>query len=236
MYHFFAFSPNHFLIRAVFSAQVHPKRHHRPSMSTQEQGQDSTRGVSGTGSSSSDHPKPVASNPPSAQFTNGLLVASGSAFLTGIFGSLWYQGRQERRKGISTLHKTKAIGRYLTYMCLLYGRSVTDSTVFQYIIRRLIVYPYFYVFLLEIDRAAAGTPVGPSLQSLNDLKMAESLLKEGRMLGVKAFAIATTMCISGAVLVVGGTRWALDVETVIFIQRCQCWYLFPVFESTRPDN
>lgn len=67
---------------------------------------------------------------------------------------------------------------------------------------------------MEIDRAAAGTPVGPSLQSLNDLKMAESLLKEGRMLGVKAFAIATTMCISGAVLVVGGTRWALDVETV----------------------
>lgn len=52
------------------------------------------------------------------------------------------------------------------------------------------------------------------MQSLNDLKMAESLLKEGRMLGVKAFAIATTMCISGAVLVVGGTRWALDVETV----------------------
>jgi hypothetical protein len=47
--------------------------------------------------------------------------------------------------------------------------------------------------------------------------MAESLLKEGRMLGAKAFAIATTMCISGAVLVVGGTRWALDVETVIFV-------------------
>ncbi|KAG0284924.1 hypothetical protein BGZ96_010749 [Linnemannia gamsii] len=133
-------------------------------MSTQKQGQDSTRGIAGTGSSSSDHPKQVASNPPSAQFTNGLLVASGTAFLTGIFGSLWYQSRQEKRKGI--------------------------------------------------NRAAAGTPVGPSLQSLNDLKMAESLLKEGRMLGVKAFAIATTMCISGAVLVVGGTRWALDVETI----------------------
>ncbi|KAK5807857.1 hypothetical protein F5H01DRAFT_352775 [Linnemannia elongata] len=126
-------------------------------MSSQEQGP----GVSGKGS---DHPKPAASNPPSAQFTNGLLMASGTAFLTGIFGSLWYQGRQEKRKGI--------------------------------------------------NRAAAGTPVGPSLQSLNDLKMAESLLKEGRMLGVKAFAIATTMCISGAVLVVGGTRWALDVETI----------------------
>ncbi|KAF9900896.1 hypothetical protein EC991_006754 [Linnemannia zychae] len=64
------------------------------------------------------------------------------------------------------------------------------------------------------DRAAGGTPVGPSLQSLNDLKMAETLLKEGRLLGVKAFAIATTMCISGAVLIVGGTRWALDVETI----------------------
>ncbi|KAG0074908.1 hypothetical protein BGZ90_010355 [Linnemannia elongata] len=126
-------------------------------MSSQEQGP----GVSGKGS---DHPKPTASNPPSAQFTNGLLMASGTAFLTGIFGSLWYQGRQEKRKGI--------------------------------------------------NRAAAGTPAGPSLQSLNDLKMAESLLKEGRMLGVKAFAIATTMCISGAVLVVGGTRWALDVETI----------------------
>ncbi|KAG0059589.1 hypothetical protein BGZ89_000270 [Linnemannia elongata] len=126
-------------------------------MSSHEQGP----GVSGKGS---DHPKPAASNPPSAQFTNGLLMASGTAFLTGIFGSLWYQGRQEKRKGI--------------------------------------------------NRAAAGTPVGPSLQSLNDLKMAESLLKEGRMLGVKAFAIATTMCISGAVLVVGGTRWALDVETI----------------------
>ncbi|KAF9083905.1 hypothetical protein BGX29_010587 [Mortierella sp. GBA35] len=112
----------------------------------------------------SDQSKPAASNAPSAQFTNGLLVASGTAFLAGIFGSLWYQGRQEKRKGI--------------------------------------------------NRAAAGTPVGPSLQSLNDLKMAESLLKEGRMLGVKAFAIATTMCISGAVLVVGGTRWALDVETI----------------------
>ncbi|OAQ23865.1 hypothetical protein K457DRAFT_142393 [Linnemannia elongata AG-77] len=126
-------------------------------MSSQEQGP----GVSGKGS---DHPKPAASNPPSAQFTNGLLMASGTAFLTGIFGSLWYQGRQEKRKGI--------------------------------------------------NRAAAGPPVGPSLQSLNDLRMAESLLKEGRMLGVKAFAIATTMCISGAVLVVGGTRWALDVETI----------------------
>ena len=44
--------------------------------------------------------------------------------------------------------------------------------------------------------------------------MAESLLKEGRMLGFKAFGIATTLCLSGAVLVVGGTRWALDVETV----------------------
>ncbi|KAF9327220.1 hypothetical protein BGZ91_001568 [Linnemannia elongata] len=126
-------------------------------MSSQEQGP----GVSRKGS---DHPKPTASNPPSAQFTNGLLMASGTAFLTGILGSLWYQGRQEKRKGI--------------------------------------------------NRAAAGTPAGPSLQSLNDLKMAESLLKEGRMLGVKAFAIATTMCISGAVLVVGGTRWALDVETI----------------------
>ncbi|KAF8936397.1 hypothetical protein BGZ47_009506 [Haplosporangium gracile] len=129
-------------------------------MNTQEHGSD-LKGVSGK---DSDHPKPVPSNPPSAQFTNRLLVASGTAFLTGIFGSLWYQGRQEKRKGI--------------------------------------------------NRAAAGTPVGPSLQSLNDLKMAESLLKEGRMLGVKAFAIATTMCISGAVLVVGGTRWALDVETI----------------------
>ncbi|KAG0274318.1 hypothetical protein BGZ95_009916 [Linnemannia exigua] len=131
-------------------------------MSTQAQGPEST-GASGNGSSDH-HPKPLASNPPSAQFTNGLLVASGTAFLTGIFGSLWYQSRQEKRKGI--------------------------------------------------NRAAVGTPVGPSLQSLNDLKMAESLLKEGRMLGVKAFAIATTMCISGAVLVVGGTRWALDVETI----------------------
>ncbi|KAG9068190.1 hypothetical protein KI688_011785 [Linnemannia hyalina] len=127
-------------------------------MSSQEQG---PAGVSGMGL---DHPKPVASNPPSTQFTNRLLVASGTAFLTGIFGSLWYQGRQEKRKGI--------------------------------------------------NRGAAGTPVGPSLQSLNDLKMAESLLKEGRLLGVKAFAIATTMCISGAFLVVGGTRWALDVETI----------------------
>ncbi|KAG0197899.1 hypothetical protein BGX28_008619 [Mortierella sp. GBA30] len=109
--------------------------------------------------------KALSSNPPSAQFTNGLLVASGAAFLTGIFGSLWYQGRQEKRKGIT-------------------------------------------------DRVASGIPAGPALQSLNDLKMAESLLKEGRMLGVKAFAIATTLCLSGAVLVVGGTRWALDVETI----------------------
>ncbi|KAK3845001.1 MAG: hypothetical protein J3R72DRAFT_436705 [Linnemannia gamsii] len=131
-------------------------------MSTQAQGPEST-GVSGN--RSVDHyPKPVASNPPSAQFTNGLLVASGTAFLTGIFGSLWYQSRRERLKGS--------------------------------------------------NRPLAGLPVGPSLQSLNDLKMAESLLKEGRMLGFKAFAIATTMCISGAVLVVGSARWALDVETI----------------------
>ncbi|KAF9365257.1 hypothetical protein BGX34_010734 [Mortierella sp. NVP85] len=109
-------------------------------------------------------PKPVASNPPSTQFTNGLLVASGAAFLTGIFGSLWYQGRLEKRRSVS--------------------------------------------------RAAAGAPAGPSLQSLNDLRKAELLLKEGRMLGIKAFGIATTMCVSGAVLVVGATRWALDVDTI----------------------
>ncbi|KAF9935812.1 hypothetical protein BGZ67_002947 [Mortierella alpina] len=108
--------------------------------------------------------KVVSSSPPSTQFTNGLLIASGAAFMTGIFGSLWYQGRQEKRKGI--------------------------------------------------NRVASGTPAGPSLQSLNDLKMAEALLKEGRMLGLKAFAISTTLCVSGAVLVVGGARWALDVETI----------------------
>lgn len=62
------------------------------------------------------------------------------------------------------------------------------------------------------DRIA--TPAGPSLQSLNDLKMAESLIKEGRLLGLKAFGIATTLCLSGAFLVVGTTRWALDIETV----------------------
>ncbi|KAF9110365.1 hypothetical protein BGX27_006460 [Mortierella sp. AM989] len=118
---------------------------------------------SGAGTSATNS-KPVALNPPSTQFTNGLLVASGTAFLTGIFGSLWYQGRQEKRKGI--------------------------------------------------NRVAAGTPVAPGLQSLNDLKKAEALLKEGRLLGVKAFAVATTMCLSGAVLVVGATRWALDVETI----------------------
>ncbi|KAF9137496.1 hypothetical protein BG015_002698 [Linnemannia schmuckeri] len=157
-----SFEPQAWSPVATRRPQVHQSRigQAASSMDTQEQGSD-LKGISGKGS---DHPKPVASNPPSAQFTNGLLVASGTAFLTGIFGSLWYQGRQEKRKGI--------------------------------------------------NRAAAGTPVGPSLQSLNDLKMAESLLKEGRMLGVKAFAIATTMCISGAVLVVGGTRWALDVETI----------------------
>ncbi|KAF9921115.1 hypothetical protein FBU30_008892 [Linnemannia zychae] len=107
----------------------------------------------------------MSSNPPSAQFTNGLLMASGTAFLAGIFGSLWYQGRQEKRRGINRV-------------------------------------------------AATGFTTGPSLQSLNDLKMAQSLLKEGRMLGIKAFAIATTLCLSGAVLIVGGTRWALDVETI----------------------
>lgn len=63
-------------------------------------------------------------------------------------------------------------------------------------------------------RATVGASAGPSLQSLNDLKRAESLLIEGRMLGIKAFAVATTMCLSGAVLVVGATRWALDVDTV----------------------
>jgi hypothetical protein len=66
-------------------------------MNTQAQGSESTE-VTGNGMN---HSKPIASNPPSAQFTNGLLVASGTAFLTGIFGSLWYQGRQEKRKGIS---------------------------------------------------------------------------------------------------------------------------------------
>jgi len=44
--------------------------------------------------------------------------------------------------------------------------------------------------------------------------MAESLIKEGRLLGLKAFGIATTLCLSGAFLVVGTTRWALDIETV----------------------
>lgn len=70
----------------------------------------------------------------------------------------------------------------------------------------------FSIYIL--DRVVTGTPVGPSLQSLNDLKKGEILLKEGRLLGLKAFGIATAMCLSGAVLVVGTTRWALDVETV----------------------
>ncbi|KAF9961409.1 hypothetical protein BGZ65_010766 [Modicella reniformis] len=118
----------------------------------------------GAASGASGVPKSATSNPPSTQFTNGLLVASGAAFLTGVFGSLWYQGRHEKRRGL--------------------------------------------------NRAVARTPVGPSLQSLNDLKRAESLLKEGRMLGLKAFAVATTICLSGAVLVVGATRWTLDVETI----------------------
>ncbi|KAF9192670.1 hypothetical protein BGZ51_005059 [Haplosporangium sp. Z 767] len=65
-----------------------------------------------------------------------------------------------------------------------------------------------------IGRVVTGAPAGPSLQSLNDIKMAESLLKEGRLLGLKAFGIATALCLSGAVLVVGSTRWALDVETI----------------------
>ncbi|KAF8933999.1 hypothetical protein EDD21DRAFT_363668 [Dissophora ornata] len=124
----------------------------------------SAQGHGVTPTSGAGVPKPVASNPPSAQFTNGLLVASGTAFLAGIFGSLWNQSRQEKRMGV--------------------------------------------------NRAVAGSSVGPSLQSLNDLKKAESLLKEGRMLGAKAFAVATTLCLSGAVLVVGGTRWALEVETI----------------------
>ncbi|KAG0333998.1 hypothetical protein BG004_000603 [Podila humilis] len=93
---------------------------------------------------------------PSSQFTNGLFIASGTAFLTGIFGSLWYQGH----------------------------------------------------------RVSSKPAVGLSLQTLNDLKMAESLIKEGRLLGLKAFGIATTLCLSGAVLIVGTTRWALDVETI----------------------
>ncbi|KAF9355313.1 hypothetical protein BGX26_006709 [Mortierella sp. AD094] len=109
---------------------------------------------SGPGTSSANS-KPVAANPPSAQFSNGLLVASGTAFLTGIFGSLWYQ-----------------------------------------------------------DRVAAGTPAVSNLQSLHDFKKSEALVKEGRLLGVKAFAVATTVCLSGAVLIVGATRWALDVETI----------------------
>ncbi|KAF9914764.1 hypothetical protein BX616_007612 [Lobosporangium transversale] len=108
--------------------------------------------------------KPVPSNAPSKQFTNGFLMASGTAFLTGIFGSLMYQSWREKRRGI--------------------------------------------------NRVAAGTPVGPALQSLSTFKNTEALLREGRLLGIKAFAVATTLCLSGAVLVVGTTRWALEVETI----------------------
>ncbi|KAF9412379.1 hypothetical protein BGZ94_001063 [Podila epigama] len=108
---------------------------------------------------------PSQRNEPSARFTNGLLVASGTAFLTGIFGSLWYQGRQDKRKGLNRI-------------------------------------------------APSTSSAGPGLQSLNDLKVAESLIREGRMLGLKAFGIATTLCLSGAFLIVGTTRWALDINTI----------------------
>ncbi|KAI9240947.1 MAG: hypothetical protein BYD32DRAFT_458351 [Podila humilis] len=123
---------------------------------------ESTSARDQAGSAPSNAPLASPQQGPSSQFTNGLLMASGTAFLAGIFGSLWYQGRQDKRKGLNRI----------------------------------------------------ATPAGPSLQSLNDLKMAESLIKEGRLLGLKAFGIATTLCISGAVLVVGTTRWALDVETI----------------------
>ncbi|KAF9212243.1 hypothetical protein BGZ59_007040 [Podila verticillata] len=123
---------------------------------------ESTSARDQAGSASSNAPLASPQQGPSSQFTNGLLMASGTAFLAGIFGSLWYQGRQDKRKGLNRI----------------------------------------------------ATPAGPSLQSLNDLKMAESLIKEGRLLGLKAFGIATTLCLSGAVLVVGTTRWALDVETI----------------------
>ncbi|KAF9580381.1 hypothetical protein BGW38_002995 [Lunasporangiospora selenospora] len=101
---------------------------------------------------------------PSKQFTNGLLIASGTAFLTGIFGSLWYQGRKDKRRGI--------------------------------------------------NHSLAGSGATPGLKSLHDIKAAETLLKEGRLLGVKAFGIATILCLSGSVLIVGAARWALDVETI----------------------
>ncbi|KAG0266106.1 hypothetical protein DFQ27_000153 [Actinomortierella ambigua] len=52
------------------------------------------------------------------------------------------------------------------------------------------------------------------LQSLQDVKATEALLREGRLLGVKAFAIATALCLSGAVVIVGTARWALDVQTI----------------------
>ncbi|KAF9378882.1 hypothetical protein CPB97_009284 [Podila verticillata] len=123
---------------------------------------ESTSARDQAGSAPSNAPLALPQQGPSSQFTNGLLMASGTAFLAGIFGSLWYQGRQDKRRGLNRI----------------------------------------------------ATPAGPSLQSLNDLKMAESLIKEGRLLGLKAFGIATTLCLSGAVLVVGTTRWALDVKTI----------------------
>ena len=64
--------------------------------------QESTSAQDQAGSAPSNAPSTSPQQGPSSQFTNGLLMASGTAFLAGIFGSLWYQGRQDKRKGLST--------------------------------------------------------------------------------------------------------------------------------------
>ncbi|KAG0241463.1 hypothetical protein BGW41_005921 [Actinomortierella wolfii] len=120
---------------------------------------------------------------PSDQFTNRLLVASGTAFLTGIFGSLWYQSRKTRQRGI---HRAALAAS---------NRNSLSSR-------------------LSSPSAGADNIPRPRLQSLNDVKTTEALIREGRLLGLKAFAIATALCVSGAVVIVGTTRWMLDVQTI----------------------
>ncbi|KAF9161035.1 hypothetical protein DFQ26_004934 [Actinomortierella ambigua] len=130
----------------------------------------------------------VQQHRPSEQFTNMLLAASGTAFVAGIFGSLWYQGRKTRQRGIHRAAAAAAANTSTPAASLPVSSSLNGTS-------------------------ADGLP-RKRLQSLQDVKATEALLREGRLLGVKAFAIATALCLSGAVVIVGTARWALDVQTI----------------------
>ncbi|KAF9972753.1 hypothetical protein BGZ73_004055 [Actinomortierella ambigua] len=95
-----------------------------------------------------------------------------------------------------------------------FGYKVSDDTIFTFM-RRYGIDP---AKIFSEDAIGSDddikTCANARCSSLKDVKATEALIREGRLLGLKAFAIATALCLSGSAIIVGATRWALDVQTI----------------------